>query len=191
MKILVRLSVCLLLLVTVGSEARECDWKLTFDGVGPLRIGMTHDEAEAAIGMPLDLIGQTNYEYSLFEPRYCPDSFQVLIWGETKSGVAVIFAGMVSTIDGIRVGDSEERVKKLKQVHPDLFILRNTREAGAAPSKPHQYLRTPIPLILENGIFQNKWKYELNYLTHNGIIVEIRSGLSPDAGYDDIGAKFQ
>ena len=105
--------------------------------------------------------------------------------------VAVIFAGKIATIDGLRVGDSEENINNLRNAHPDRFFLRTPREAGSDRTESHQYLHTAVPFVFENGAFQNKWKYEINYLTMNGKIVEIRAGLSPDAGYEDIGASFR
>lgn len=188
------LLVCLTSLASAQLIARECDWTLTFDGIGPLKIGMTREEAENAIHMPLDFVGSALGEprdYELYEPRSCPDAFQVLIWGKQRRDIAVIFAGTVKTMDAIRVGDQEEQVTKLKHLYQDLFFRLAPREAGFDPSASHQYLLTPVPLGFENGAFQKESKYELDYFVQKGKVLEIRSGLRPDAGYDDIGHEFR
>lgn len=88
-------------------------WTVSFRGYGPLRVGMTLAEAQAAAGTTLSLPPQT-------EPEQC----DYAVWSGAPHGVHLMFEGgvlrrvdvdssSVATAEGLRVGDAAARAVSL------------------------------------------------------------------------------
>jgi len=100
-----------------SSYAGACDWKLSPGAMGPLKTGMSLPQAEAAIGMSLELQSSDETDF-YYVPRLCKTSFMVVAstYNTDEKGsllVVMIVAGKAPTVDGLRVADSEVRLRSL------------------------------------------------------------------------------
>ena len=115
---------------TPTQPGADTAWVLRMDGMGPLRIGMTVDEARAALGGDLrlsdDVVGTDGG----------PDRCQYPASGRLLSGVLVMLegqrivriqvdSGSAATAEGARIGDPESRIQQLY--------------AGRVTVQPHKY----------------------------------------------------
>ena len=106
------LTAFLLCVLVATTLAAPKPWVLRFDGAGPVRIGMTLDQLNAAlhenIDMPDDEDGKACfYAESAKHPGI---AFMVQNGRVTRADVT---QPNISTASGVRVGDSEERVMKV------------------------------------------------------------------------------
>jgi hypothetical protein len=105
-------------------------WVMRLDGMGPLRVGMTLDEARAALGGDLRMHddnadhpeGPDRCDY----PRSArlPAGAMVMVQGQRVVRVEVD-SGSLATAEGARIGDTEARIQQLY--------------AGRVTTEPHKY----------------------------------------------------
>jgi hypothetical protein len=104
---------------TTSGEALTDESRLGFEGIGPIKIGMTLDEATAAVGKPV----KVNPNYILDNCAYAaveggPEKLSFMVGREKEADPWRIFradvneGSPIATISGIRVGDSEAKVKE-------------------------------------------------------------------------------
>lgn len=100
-----------------SSVPQDTAWTLRHDGIGPLRVGMTADEARAALG---------DFRLVDFDPTVPSDSMACGSATSTRlpAGVTVMMegarvvrvqvdSGAVATAEGARIGDTEARIQQL------------------------------------------------------------------------------
>jgi hypothetical protein len=102
---------------TDSAAAQDTAWTLRHDGIGPLRVGMTAAEAEAALGhfrtipfnpgAPADSMA---CEYAASDRL--PEGVNVMMEGARVVRLDVV-SGTVPTAEGARIGDTEARVQQL------------------------------------------------------------------------------
>ncbi|HEX5870508.1 MAG TPA: hypothetical protein VFY65_08835 [Longimicrobium sp.] len=102
---------------TEYAVSRDTSWTLRHDGMGPLRVGMTAAEAEAALGnfvlvpfnpgAPVDSMA-CGYARS----DRLPEGVMVMMEGARVVRLDVV-RGDVTTAEGARIGDSEARIQQL------------------------------------------------------------------------------
>lgn len=93
-------------------------WTLSENGIGPLRVGMTAEEARAALGGDFTVIGTTPGMRP--DPAACtyatsariPAGVRVMVEGEKVARVQVD-SGTITSAAGARIGDTEARVREL------------------------------------------------------------------------------
>lgn len=93
-------------------------WTLSENGIGPLRVGMTADEARAALGGDFTVAGTTPGMRP--GPAACtyatsgriPAGVRVMVEGQKVARVEVD-SGTVASAAGARIGDTEARVREL------------------------------------------------------------------------------
>ncbi len=115
---------------------RRSNERLTADGWGPLRIGMTRAEVEAAAGPPAnpDAVGGPEPEScDEFQPRDVPPGMLVMIERDTLTRITLIRDSPIRTTAGVRLRDSEPEVV--------------AAHGGKAEVGPHKYLPTPAAYI--------------------------------------------
>ncbi len=85
-------------------------WVARADGIGPIRAGMTLDEAAAALGEPIhvDYADFGNCDYAT--PAALPDGVSLMIIADTVERVDVIDPSAVRTAAGAGIGDLESSV---------------------------------------------------------------------------------
>jgi hypothetical protein len=102
---------------TDSAAAQDTAWTLRHDGIGPLRVGMTAAQAEAALGhfrlipfnpgAPADSMA-CGYAAS----DRLPGGVKVMMEGAHVVRLDVV-SGDVATAEGARIGDTEARVQQL------------------------------------------------------------------------------
>lgn len=108
--------------------------RLRVDGIGPIRVGMTLDQARAAAGIPLELV-TTEHCRTLRPSATNPFVTLIATSGDT---VDVVTAGpQVATVSGIRIGSTEEQVlaaygDRAQVVNPDEPLHRIVYRAADA-----------------------------------------------------------
>lgn len=104
--------------VGAPQPAADTTWALRFDGAGPLRIGMTGDEARAALGGDFSADGQA--VGTVDGPQGCqyarsgrlPEGMMVMLEGGARVVRVEVDSGNVATVEGARIGDSEARIQQ-------------------------------------------------------------------------------
>lgn len=114
--ILCSVFIAVVCVIGVAEKTRRTDWVLRFDGIGAVRIGMTINQVSAALGeqysTPTDKDEQTCF---YLEPKRHPDTGIMMLDGRVAR--VDVFRSekgppSTATVKGIRVGDSETRVKE-------------------------------------------------------------------------------
>lgn len=162
------------LLVSSFARGQNCNWTMEPGRLGPVSVGMSIPQAEGALGMHLKLIrtsDETNYFYL---PQKCKKSFMVIATNYNTDAkgsirIAMIVAGDMPTIDGIRVGDSEQKLRKAtvknekylsreQKDHYDTDINAYTFESSV-PRKDDSVLTYFAPGGVVNSIVASAKKY--------------------------------
>ncbi|HYC74754.1 hypothetical protein [Brevundimonas sp.] len=110
--------------------------KLTAQGFGPLRIGMTRAEVEAALGADSDpeAVGGPDPEScDMFRPARAPEGVLVMIENGVLTSVWVSRNTAVETDRALNVGDSAAEVKRVYGPAADVI--------------PHKYAEAPAEYI--------------------------------------------
>ena len=88
--------------------------KLAINGIGPIRVGMTVDEASRAAGVKLVFVmnGPDAYSCSYFRPQTEPKGINFMV---TKGRIARIDISdkRITTIRGAKIGDTLDRIISL------------------------------------------------------------------------------
>ena len=104
-----RLSLTVLLLVTgPAAFAGQPVWRLSLHGVGPVRFGMSVEQAAAAAG-GLDELYERDGDCYFVEPRRGPEGLSLMIVAG-RVVRADVDSRHVRTLSHVGVGDSEEQV---------------------------------------------------------------------------------
>lgn len=109
---------------------------LTANGFGPLRIGMTLAEVEAALGVdanPGAVGGPDPAACDIFHPARAPEGLQVMIENGVLTNVRLIRSSTVDTDRGLGIGDTATRVKSVY--------------GSSAEVVPHKYVDAPAEYI--------------------------------------------
>ena len=85
--------------------------KLELRGLGPVRVGMTVDDAARALGRPLQPVTAPTDECTFYAPASGFDGLSFLVAGGTVARVDVT-AGPTATAEGMAIGQSEAEAKR-------------------------------------------------------------------------------
>lgn len=97
------------------AAADSAAWTLSDEGIGPLRVGMTVDEARAALGgdfQPLENDDPSPEACTYARSGAIPAGVQVMLVGGRVARVEVD-SGSTATGEGARIGDDAARVRQL------------------------------------------------------------------------------
>jgi len=154
------------------AEADDTAWTVRFDGAGPLRVGMTFDEARAALGGDLrmsDLVvgmdegpGRCDHPLS----ARLPAGAMVMVEGRRVVRVEVD-SGAVATAEGARIGDTEERIQ---QLYP-----------GRVTVQPHKY--TDGHYLVVRPAEASDTTHLLVFETDGRVVQRFRGGQKPQVEY--------
>ncbi|MBB4635588.1 hypothetical protein [Longimicrobium terrae] len=147
----------------------DTGWSLRMDGAGPLRIGMTKDEARAALGGDLTtgLAGPpdpTACDYP--KSAALPAGLKVMMEGGRLVRVDIDSAAL-ATAEGARVGDPESRIQQLY--------------AGRVTEGPHKYVQTGKYLTVRPANADTT--RALVFETDGGKVTRMRAGQRPQVEY--------
>jgi len=96
-----------------ASQPADTTWVVSAKAFGPLQVGMTRAQAEAALGTSLAIAGDSDWMNCGYIPTsHLPGGTRVMVEGGTIARVEVD-SGTVATADGAKVGDSEDRIRTL------------------------------------------------------------------------------
>ncbi|MBB4082957.1 hypothetical protein [Brevundimonas lenta] len=110
--------------------------KLTAQGFGPLRIGMTRAEVEAALGPdanPNAVGGPDPEACDMFRPNRAPEGMLVMLENGVLTSVWVSRNAAVETDRALNVGDTAAEVKRVY--------------GASAEATPHKYVDAPAEYI--------------------------------------------
>lgn len=119
-----------------AADAEPADDLLTFDGWGPLRIGMSRAEVVAAAGEDAhpDAVGGPEPDRcDEFRPSDAPPGVLVMIENDVFTRVSVSRNPDIRTPDGFRIGD------------PGAAVI--AKHGPGARVEPHKYLEAPAKYI--------------------------------------------
>jgi hypothetical protein len=166
------LAVATALLVMLGCDVapdadRAAALRVTLYGIGPLRAGMSIAEASSALGVPLGLPDDVDAAAcSYLRWPGGPEGVSVMVEHLSVARVDVR-SGTVATEAGARIGDSDERIRRLY--------------AGRVTASPHKYTEgqylTVTPASPADSAFR------LIFETEAGRVTRYRSGRLPQVEY--------
>lgn len=154
---------------SVAPAAADTGWVLRMDGAGPLRVGMTMDEARTALGGDLTtgLAGPpdpTACDYP--KSAALPAGLRVMMEGGRLVRVDIDSAAL-ATAEGARVGDPESRIQQLY--------------AGRVTEGPHKYVETGKYLTVRPA--GRDTTRALIFETDGGKVTRMRAGQRPQVEY--------
>ena len=104
---------------------------LTPEGYGPVRIGMSRAEVEAALGAdsnPEAVGGPEPESCDVFHPSRAPDGLNVMVQNGRLSRITLMRASTVKTAGGLGLGSTAAQVKA---AHPDAEVWPHKYVEGA------------------------------------------------------------
>lgn len=144
--------------------------KLAINGIGPIRVGMTVDEASLAAGVKMvkTLNSFRNEECGYFDIEGGPNGISFMV---TKGRIATVNISneRLTTIRGIKIGDPEDKILKL---YPQEQIQVVT---GLIGGRMKRFTFVPRDAADRN--------YRLIFETGNNRVDRFRSGKLPEVEY--------
>ncbi|WP_333591403.1 hypothetical protein [Brevundimonas sp.] len=110
--------------------------RLTANGFGPLRIGMTKAEVEAALGLdsdPNSVGGPDPASCDMFRPTRAPEGLLVMLEGGVLTSIWATRNAVLETDRGLNIGDSADEVRR---VYGPVVV-----------SEPHKYVEAPAEYL--------------------------------------------
>ncbi|HBK99807.1 MAG TPA: hypothetical protein DD001_22045 [Microcoleaceae bacterium UBA10368] len=147
--------------------------KLALNGIGPIRVGMTVEEASQSAGVRLVQTQSGGEEYGCFyfKPQGEPKGIAFMV---TKGRIARVGISneRITTIKGAKIGDTEDQIISL---YPgQIQITKNP--LFARPEAKSKYL-TFVP---KDAADKN---YRIIFVTANNRVISFRSGKIPEVDY--------
>ena len=137
-------------------------WRVSATGVGPVRIGMTLEEANEVLGGRLTPPEQLEPACDYVQPKNLPADVAFMVV-ENRVARVDVRDSTVLTEAGARVGDSEARIQSL---YPGLVSV-----------EPHKYVEQGHYLIVAA---RGDTIHELLFETDGRTVTEYRAGRRPE-----------
>ena len=144
-----------------GRKAGE--WEITPEGIGALKAGMSLDEAKVVMHDNL-VVPAKLQECDYVSLRNAPAGIGIMVEKNEISRVEVR-TGTVATMEGARIGDSEDRIKSL---YP-----------GTVTVKPHKYTDGHYLVVTPKDAGENRIVFE----TDGKKVLRYHSGRRPAVEY--------
>ena len=140
--------------------------KVAINGIGPIRVGMTVDEASQSANVHLiqTLSGGESQDCFYFKPEHGLDDVQFMVTQGHISRVD-IFNDQITTFSGAKIGDSESRIMSL---YP-----------GQIQVQPHEYIQNGHYLIFTPKDRADQ-DYRVVFETDGDHVTSFRSGKIPE-----------
>lgn len=145
------------------AETRD-PWRISPDGVDDVRIGMTFSELAPYLGNPADT-AKIGDSCGYVGVAGAPEGVRFMVEGRRLVRVEVI-NGSARTPEGIRIGDSEQRILEL---HPDARRL------------PHKYTDGHYLIALPDAPSDTLHRYVFE--TDGSRVTRYRAGVYPQVEY--------
>lgn len=150
------------------AAAADTSWTVRFNGIGPLRVGMTFEEARAALGgdlrMSAPIVRTAPNADRCDHPRSgkLPKGVYLMVEGQRLVRVEVD-SSVVPTLEGARIGDTEARVR---QLYP-----------GRVTVQPHKY--TDGHYLVVRSAAAADTTHLLVFETDGRVVQRFRAGQKP------------
>lgn len=145
--------------------------KLAINGIGPIRVGMTVDEASRAAGVRFVKTlsaGRTEEYCSYFEPQVEPKGISFMVINGRIPRID-ISSERITTIKGAKIGDTEERILTL---YPGQIKATRHPYQGLPPRNGKYLTFVPKDAPDKN--------YRIIFETANNRVMRFRSGKIPE-----------
>ncbi|MBD2013804.1 hypothetical protein H6F96_07405 [Microcoleus sp. FACHB-53] len=137
--------------------------KLSINSIGPIRVGMSVAQAEAAAGVKLTR--PDNRECSYIRPQGSNYDFLMMVTNNRIARIDVRGKSRITTISGTRIGDTESKIKSL---YP-----------GQITVTPHNYQPKGHYLIFTPKD-RNEANYRIIFETDGTRVTNFRGGKRPE-----------
>ena len=152
---------------SVPTLDRHPDWMVTPRGFGPLHAGMTRAEAEAVVGGSLAVNGDSAWTDCGYVPAdRLPSGVRVMVEAGTVARID-IESRTITTTEGARIGDSEDRIR---QLYPTRVV-----------ATPHKY--TAGQYLTVRPAADADSQFRLVFETDSGRVTRYRAGRVPPVEY--------
>jgi len=167
---LVGLLVTLLIVImpASGQSQLTAASKLAIDGIGPIRVGMTIQQAEVSARTRLLSVGTHEESCWIVLPQGGPRDISFMVINGEIARVDVSGNSRITTISGAKIGDSEDRIKSLY-----LGQIRVT---------PHKYVQGGHYLTFVPTDSSDR-QYRMVFETDGRRVKWMRSGRLPEVEY--------
>jgi len=145
------------------TEPKAGDWEVTPAGIGGIRSGMSMDEARVVMHGEFEIPANLG-ECGFIKPKTGPKGIIMMVEKGEISRVDVT-GGSVATVEGAKIGDSEDRIKSL---YP-----------GEVEVQPHKYTDGHYLVVTPKGGGNNRIVFE----TDGKKVTRYRSGRLPAVQY--------
>ncbi len=145
-----------------GQSNRASQYKITYYGFGPVKVGMKVSAASKALGIPFTELDKENDCHYANPKRLFKDVGFMIVNGRIAR-VDVDTRGYV-TAAGAKIGDTEARIKRLYK--------------GKVAVSPHKYTDGRYLTVQIDG-----GKFGIVFETDGKRVTYIRAGKSPEFGY--------
>jgi hypothetical protein len=146
-----------------ATEKPAGEWEVTSSGIGALKAGMSLDEAKIVMRDNLVIPAKLE-ECDFVKTKTGPKGLMVMVEKGEISRVDIT-AGSVATVEGAKIGDSEDRIKSL---YP-----------GQVAVQPHKYTHGHYLVVTPKGGGDNRIVFE----TDGKKVLRYRSGRMPAVQY--------
>ena len=165
------IAIFFIAIISVNAQVRLTDEsKVSINGIGPIRVGMTVKEASQASGVRLIQVPSGGEEYSclIFKPQNEPKGISFMVTENRIARLAIWENKRISTIKGARIGDTEARIKSL---YPSQ--IRVTQ---------HEYVQRGhyLTFVPKDSADKN---YRIVFETDGNRVTNFRSGKLPEVEY--------
>lgn len=164
-------AVCLTTLDTAKAQTTlNGQSKVAIDGIGPVRVGMTLQQAVDSANTPFTLKpgAGVGSNCGFAHPAAGPKGLEFMVTNGKIARVDVLTNPTITTISGAKIGDSEARIKSL---YPHRLSV-----------KPHPYVRQGHYLIFVPQDAADQ-KYRVIFETDGQKVTRFRAGLRPEVEY--------
>jgi hypothetical protein len=159
-------AVFLVIMPASGQSQLTATSKLAINGIGPIRVGMTIQEAEASARTRLISEERSEETCWYVKPQGGPRDISFMVIDGQIARVDISGNSPITTVSGARIGDSEDRIKSL-------YAVRIT---------PHEYVQGGHYLTFVPNDTSDR-QYRMVFETDGKRVKLIRSGRLPEVEY--------
>ena len=146
--------------------------KLAINGIGPIRVGMTVDEASRAAGVRLvnSISGGEEYGCLFFKPEE-PKNLNFMVTNGRIARITVM-NDRITTIKGAKIGDTEDRIialypGQIQVIRAPLRVRENENSKN-------------LTFVPKDAVDKN---YRIIFETYNNKVSRFRSGKLPEVEF--------
>lgn len=145
-----------------ADSSDPASWVVTFSGVGPLRLGMSLEEAAAALDQESLEVSGPSPACGYVLPPAMPEGIAAMVIDEQRIARIDVMEDVTETEAGVGVGDSEARIRSLYE--------------GRVEEEPHEYVDGSYLIVSPPGGEADR---RIIFETEGETVTSFRTGLLP------------